>query len=158
MLDCAFSHTHIALTILADIGNWKKCTLVCLMKVLKHPKSCLLSKAVQSGKSRSRGLAISYLREGFKKKKLWNFRLRGAGRIGLFSTKKNNCLKHLNWCKNHFKTILFFSIFRGVVGLFTRTEFLSFETLSRVHLATTRRPVSYRIRFMTFRSFIGNRQ
>ena len=68
MLDCAFSHTHIALTILADIGNWKKCTLVCLMKVLKHPKSCLLSKAVQSGKSRSRGLAISYLREGFKNK------------------------------------------------------------------------------------------
>ena len=83
-----------------------------------------------------------YVREGFKKKKLVEF-----------STKKNNCLKHSKWPKKHFKTILFFSIFRGVVGLFTRTEFLSFDTLSRDHLATNRRPVSYRIRFTTCRSF-----
>ena len=43
------------------------------------------------------------------------------------------------------------------MGLFTRTEFLSFDTLSRDHLATNRRPVSYRIRFTTFRSFLANK-
>ena len=53
---------------------------------------------------------------------------------------------------------IFFSIFRGVGGLFTRTEFLSFDTLSCDHLATTRGPVSFRIRFMTCRSFLDNKK
>ena len=90
---------------------------------------------------------------------LGNFRLKGEGggvRIGQFSTKKNNCLKHSKWPKKHFKTNLFFP-FLGGGGLFTRTEFLSFETLSSDHLATTRRPVSYKICYMTCRSFSANK-
>ena len=41
-------------------------------------------------------------------------------------------------------------------GLFTRTELLSFKILSRDHLATTRGPVSYRIRFITNLSHFAN--
>ena len=52
------------------------------------------------------------------------------------------------------KTIYFFP-FQG--GLFTRTEFLSFKTLSSGHIATTRRPASYRICFMTCRSLLANK-
>ena len=43
-------------------------------------------------------------------------------------------------------------------GLFTRIEFLSFETLSRDHRSTTRGPVLYRIRFMKCRSFLANKK
>ena len=79
----------------------------------------------------------------------------GGVRIGQFSTKKNNCLKHLRWPKKHFRQTYFFP-FLGGGGLFTNTEFFSFDTLSWDHLATTRRPVSYRLRFTTCRSFLPN--
>ena len=55
-------------------------------------------------------------------KKLMELSTKGGGgggvRIGQFSTKKNNCLKHSKWPKKHFKTNLFFSIFRGGGGSF----------------------------------------
>ena len=76
------------------------------------------------------------------KKNQWNFPLRGAvegrGRISQFSTKKNNCLKHLKRHKKHFKTNLFFPHFQGVGGLFTRTEFLSFDTRPSCNYSPTR--------------------
>ena len=42
-------------------------------------------------------------------------------------------------------------------GLFTRSEWLNFKTLSSGHLDTTHRPISYRIRFMACRSYLANK-
>ena len=55
----------------------------------------------------------------FQKKKIVEFSTKGGGvRIGQFSTKKNNCLKHSKLPKKHFKTNLFFSLLGGVGGSF----------------------------------------
>ena len=76
--------------------------------------------------------------KGRFQKKLVEFSTKGGRgvRIGQFSTKKNNCLKHSKWPKKHFKTNLFFP-FLGGGGLFTITELLDFKILSSDHLVTT---------------------
>ena len=62
-----------------------------------------------------------------KKKKLVHFSTRGEGRIGRFSTKKNNCSNIGNGLKCILRQTYFFN-FGGVGGYFTKTDHLKLLT------------------------------
>ena len=86
--------------------------------------------------------------------KMTNINYKG-GRSGSvnFPLRKTQA-KNTQNCLKAFKDKLILSIFRGV-GVFSPELNFSASTLD--HLATTRRPVSYRIRFTTCRSILANK-
>ena len=94
--------------------------------------------------------------------KIVEFSIKGEVSDGIFPLikKQNMGLKHWILPNNQFKTHLFFFNF-WVGGTLFSLDLgpkggSNFKPLWRSHLTSVRGPISYRIRFMTRRSFFGS--